>query len=366
MKTLNGKTLLENLEKVLRVKADKASSLYSVVGIDFNSEGFDMAGTVADKIVFIGNPNLADMKFIKYEDVKSIAKFLKSAKNKNGFDINLYAEDSIIIENPANGMKCNFSYMATDFRKDFQRINEYFSKSEQCGKVESNEVKALCSLSKFVSKKTLKESLHYIYGKGINFYATDSYIMRKFETKNEQKDLFVHHTVADALAKGKEEIVFSMAESENSKWYFAKQGDMTIAYSLNKKLSYPDAERLYQGYRDVEKRGRISNGKLFKENLELIKSVSEKVNGAYLAKIDWQNSTMSDKDKNNVNDMSRFYTNEKDSMNFKATFNVALLKNIFDISNEAEIYMDGRLKPLYVDYMNGMVDIYLPVRYYDE
>lgn len=366
MKTVNGKTLLENLEKVLRLKADKSSALYSEVGINFDSDSLDMAGVIGDNIVFIGQPDFDNMKYIRYDDVKKLVKLLKAMKHKNGFYVNISLKECFVIENPINNSSCSFSYANNNYSNTLQQVNERLDKSEQCGKIESDEVKGFCSLSKFTDKKTLKESLHYIYGKENSFYSTDSYIMRKIETKNEQKDLFVHHTVADALSKGKEEIVFSMAKSENSKWYFAKQGDMTIAYSTDKKMSYPDAERLYLGYRDVEKHGRISNGKLFKENLELIKSVSEKVDGAYLAKIDWQDSTMSDKDKNNVNDMSRFYTNEKGSMNFKATFNVALLKNIFDISNEAEIYMGDCLKSLYVDYMNGVIDIYLPVRYYGE
>ena len=373
MKTVNGKTLLENLEKVLRLKADKSSALFSKVGINLDSDSFDMAGVIGDNIVFIGQPDFDNMKYIRYDDAKNLVKLLKTMKNKNEFDVNIYLDEYFIAENPNNKSNCCFSYANNNHSNHSVILHttfELFNKLEQCGKIESDEVKGFCSLAKFTNKKTdkktLKKSLHYIYGKGNNFYATDSYIMRKIETKNEQKDLFVHHTVADALAKGKEEIVFSMAEYKNSKWYFAKQGDMTIAYSIDKKMSYPDAERLYQGYRDVEKRGIISNGKLFKENLELIKSVSEKVDGAYLAKIDWQNSTMSDKDKNNVNDMSRFYTNEKYSMNFKATFNVALLKNIFDINNEAEIYMRNNLSCLFVDYMNGVIDIYLPTRCYDE
>ena len=373
MKTVNGKTLLENLEKVLRLKADKSSALFSKVGINLDSDSLDMAGVIGDNIVFIGQPDFDNMKYIRYDDAKNLVKLLKTMKNKNGFDVNIYLDEYFIAENPNNKSNCCLSYANNNHSNHSAILHttfELFNKLEQCGKIESDEVKGFCSLAKFTNKKTdkktLKKSLHYIYGKGNNFYATDLYIMRKIETKNEQKDLFVHHTVADALAKGKEEIVFSMAEYKNSKWYFAKQGDMTIAYSIDKKMSYPDAERLYQGYRDVEKRGIISNGKLFKENLELIKSVSEKVDGAYLAKIDWQNSTMSDKDKNNVNDMSRFYMNEKDSMNFKATFNVALLKNIFDINNEAEIYMRNNLSCLFVDYMNGVIDIYLPIRCYDE
>lgn len=366
MKTVNGKTLLENLEKVLRLKADKSSALFSEVGINFNSDNLDMAGVVGYSFIFIGYPNLDDMKYIRYDDAKKLVKMLKAMKNKNGFDVNIYLDGCFIAENPINKSNCCFSYADNNYSDVLRTTIELFNKSEQCGKVESEEIKAFCSLTKFTDKKTLKESLHYIYGKGSSFYATDSYIMRKIETKNEQEDLFVHPTVADALAKGKEEIIFSVAKSENPKLYFAKQSDVTIVYRVDKKLSYPDAERLYLGYRDVVKHGKISNGKRFKENLELIKNISEKVDGAYMIKIDWQNSTMYGKDKTIIIDMSRFYTNEKGSMNFKAAFNITLMKNIFDISNEAEIYMGGKLNPLFVDYMNGVIDIYLPIRCRDE